>query len=79
MNRFLWQIILNAFVLTTRPAKTGANYKKIWNTQKDESPLRTITRGQAERLAERLADLPDVVVDWAMRYGNPRLPMSLTG
>jgi len=73
LNKLIWQPILHAFVLTTRPAKTGANYKKIWNTEKDESPLRTITRGQAERLAERLSDLPEVVVDWAMRYGNPSI------
>ncbi len=73
LNRFVWQPILHAFVLTTRPAKTGANYKTIWNTEKDESPLRTITRGQSDRLAQRLADLPDVVVDWAMRYGNPSI------
>ena len=37
----------------------------------NESPLRTYTRAQGEKLAEALADLPNVVVDWAMRYGNP--------
>ena len=71
LSRFIWQPILHAFVLTTRPQKSGANYAKIWNREKDESPLRTITRDQTERLAAILADRPDVTVDYAMRYGNP--------
>src|SRR5439155_10600762 len=58
-------------VLTTRPKKSGANYARIWNREKNESPLRTFTRSQAEKLTEALADLPNVVIDWAMRYGNP--------
>lgn len=71
VNKFIWQPILNAFVLTTRPQKSGANYDKIWNREKNESPLRTITRDQSDRLAAMLADVPEVMVDWAMRYGTP--------
>ncbi|RJG44037.1 ferrochelatase [Mesorhizobium sp. DCY119] len=67
----IWYPILYGLVLTTRPKKSGANYKKIWNTERNESPLRTYTRAQSERLSEALTDLPTVVVDWAMRYGNP--------
>lgn len=67
----LWYPILYGIVLTRRPQKSGANYKTIWNRERDESPLRTITRAQSEKLSERLADLPQVVVAWAMRYGNP--------
>ena len=73
LNKFIWQPILKAVVLTTRPQKSGANYRKIWNTAKDESPLRTITRDQSEKLADALSDLPHVVVDWAMRYGTPSI------
>lgn len=73
LNKFIWQPILKAVVLTTRPQKSGANYRKIWNTAKDESPLRTITRDQAEKLAAALSDTPNVVVDWAMRYGTPSI------
>src|SRR5262245_6094212 len=47
LSKFIWYPILYAFVLTTRPQKSGANYRRIWNTEKDESPLRTYTRGQA--------------------------------
>ncbi|MDX8477674.1 ferrochelatase [Mesorhizobium sp. VK24D] len=71
LNKAIWYPILYGLVLTTRPKRSGANYARIWNTERNESPLRTFTRSQAEKLAGALADLPDVVVDWAMRYGNP--------
>jgi len=71
LNKAIWYPILYGLVLTTRPQKSGKNYEKIWNRQKNESPLRTITRAQGEALAEIFKDEPNVVVDWAMRYGNP--------
>jgi ferrochelatase len=71
LPRAIWYPILYGIVLTTRPKKSGANYARIWNRERNESPLRTFTRGQAEKLAMSLADLPDVVVEWGMRYGNP--------
>ncbi|WP_406872499.1 ferrochelatase [Aminobacter sp. P9b] len=71
MPKVLWYPILYGIVLNTRPKKSGENYKKIWNTERDESPLRTYTRAQAEKLSEALRDLPHVVVDWGMRYGSP--------
>ena len=71
LNRAIWYPILYGLVLTRRPKTSGANYARIWNREKNESPLRTYTRAQGEKLAEALRDLPDVVVDWAMRYGNP--------
>jgi protoporphyrin/coproporphyrin ferrochelatase len=71
LNKAIWYPILYGQVLTTRPKKSGANYARIWNRQRDESPLRTYTRAQSEKLSEALRDLPGVSVDWAMRYGNP--------
>ena len=71
LPKILWYPILYGIVLVTRPSKSGANYRKIWNVEKDESPLRTYTRGQAERLTDIFADEPKVLVDWAMRYGSP--------
>ncbi|MDX8438632.1 ferrochelatase [Mesorhizobium australafricanum] len=71
LNKAIWYPILYGLVLTTRPKKSGANYARIWNREMNESPLRTFTRAQGQKLAAALADLPDVVVDWAMRYGNP--------
>jgi len=73
VSRPLWWFILNGIILQTRPRKSSHAYEKIWNHALDESPLKTITRGQAEKLTARLKDLPEVVVDWGMRYGSPAM------
>jgi ferrochelatase len=70
---FLWKLALNGIILNTRPARKARDYQKIWNTEKNESPLKTITRAQSEKLSEAIADHDHVVVDWAMRYGNPSI------
>lgn len=69
-NKLLWWPILNLVILSFRPQKSGHAYAQIWDREKDESPLRVITRDQAESLAQRLRG-EDIVVDFAMRYGNP--------
>lgn len=69
VNRVLWWLILNLVILTFRPKRSGHAYEQIWNKELDESPLKTITRGQAEKLQAAMGDA--VVVDWAMRYGLP--------
>ncbi len=69
----IWYPILHGIVLNTRPKKSGAAYESIWNRELNESPLRTFTRSQGNKLAAALADLRDVDVDWAMRYGNPSI------
>ena len=76
--RVIWWPVLNLIILSLRPQKKGKDYEAIWNTERDEGPLKTITRAQAERLAERIvqpfADAgARVVVDWAMRYGDPSI------
>lgn len=68
-----WKLALNGIILRTRPARKARDYLKIWNTEKNESPLKTITRAQSEKLATAIADHGHVVVDWAMRYGNPSI------
>ncbi len=68
----VWKLILNGIILRVRPSRKARDYEKIWNKERDESPLKTITRAQAEKLSASIAD-PHVVVDWAMRYGNPSL------
>ena len=70
---FFWYPILFGIVLNTRPAKVGQAYETIWNKDLNESYLRTYTRNQAERMAKSFADLPNVRVDWAMRYGQPSI------
>ena len=72
LPQLLWQLILQGPILTFRPKKSAAAYREIWNNELDESPLRTITREQTERLQERFGD--SVRVEFAMRYGNPSIP-----
>ncbi len=69
VNRVLWWMILNVIILSFRPTRSGHAYEQIWNKELNESPLKTITRGQTEKLQAALGD--GVVVDWAMRYGLP--------
>jgi protoporphyrin/coproporphyrin ferrochelatase len=77
-NRVKWWLILNLIVLTVRPRRKGRDYDKIWNRERDESPLKTITRAQAGKLAASLAaPHPQITVEWAMRYGNPSIPSRL--
>ena len=75
--RIIWWPLLNGIILNTRPKKSGALYASIWNNEKDESPLRTFTRSQAEQLGERLSGHDNLVVDWGMRYGNPSIESRL--
>jgi protoporphyrin/coproporphyrin ferrochelatase len=69
----VWQLILNGIILRRRPRAKARDYQKIWNVEKNESPLKTITRAQAEKLARAIADHDHVEVGWAMRYGNPSI------
>ena len=72
-NPIKWWLVLNLIILTVRPGRKGRDYDKIWNRERNESMLKTITRSQSDKLAETYADNPRVLVDWAMRYGNPSL------
>ena len=71
--KIAWYPILFGIVLNTRPGKVGKAYETIWNKERNESFLRTYTRSQAELMATALADYCEVVVDWAMRYGQPSI------
>ena len=74
----LWAIALNGIILRIRPRRKARDYAKIWNHDKNESPLKTITRSQAEKLSSTLEPLgPQLLVDWAMRYGNPSIASRL--
>ncbi len=51
-----WQPILQGIILTIRPSKSGANYRKIWNHETDESPLLTITRAQTRAIEKAMTE-----------------------
>src|SRR5438067_4332494 len=67
-NRLKWWLALNLIILTVRPSRKGRDYDKIWNRERDESPLKTTTRAQAEKLGATLSSVDArITVDWAMR------------
>jgi ferrochelatase len=79
VNPLKWWFILNGPVLTKRPFSSGEAYRAIWDDERNESPLRTTTRHQSEKLGEILHGEGRVQVDWAMRYGNPSIAARLEG
>ncbi len=68
-----WQPILRGIILNTSPKKSAAAYREVWTDK--GSPLAAITADQAEGLQARLGDA--VMVEWAMRYGEPSIPRQL--
>src|SRR5215475_7460993 len=76
-NRIKWWLVLNLIILSVRPQRRGRDYDTIWNRELNESPLKTITRAQAEKLGAIPEFAGHVAVDWAMRYGNPSIASRL--
>ena len=76
VNPFIWQIILNLFILTFSTSKTAHAYKKIWRKESNESPLLFFTRSQAVKLKNKIGN-EKIIVDFAMRYGNPSIKTRL--
>ncbi len=75
--RPVWWLILNGIILNTRPAKSAAKYAAVW--MKEGSPLRVHTEKQAALLRDSLKQrtAAPLVVEFAMRYGNPSIPSVL--
>ncbi len=73
-NSLLWKLMLHGVILPLRSRWRARDYQKIWNRENNESPFKTITRSQAEKLAGTLQPLGNhVMVDWAMRYAGPSI------
>lgn len=67
--QLVWQPILRGIVLTTRPKKSAHAYRQVWTDE--GSPLAAITARQAKALQGAFGD--EVIVDHAMRYGEPAI------
>jgi ferrochelatase len=69
--RFVWWFILNGVILNIRPARSAASYRTVWTER--GSPLMFHTQDQANALRETLQQQygDSVIVDFAMRYGEP--------
>ena len=72
VHPIIWQIIFNLFILTFRPSKTAKAYKEIWMKNENMSPLLYYTKKQSEKISQ-LLQKENVVLDFAMRYGNPSI------
>ena len=72
VNPLIWQLVLNLFILTFRPAKTAKAYKEIWMKKENLSPLLYYTKKQSEKISATMLK-ENVIVDFAMRYGNPSI------
>lgn len=72
-SRWLWWPLLHGIILTFRPGRKGKEYDAIWNRERNEGPLKTVTRSQAAKLSLALGQEEQVTVDWAMRYGKPAI------
>jgi ferrochelatase len=70
----IWQPILRGIILNTRPKKSAHAYRQVWTDQ--GSPLAFNTRDTATALKARFGE--HVIVDWAMRYGNPSIRVRLS-
>ncbi len=74
--RLVWLPILHGIILRVRPAKSAAKYASIWT--KEGSPLRVWTQKQTALLQGFLGEQGhQVVVEHAMRYGQPSIASQL--
>lgn len=75
---WFWQPLLQGIIMSTRPFRSGAAYRKIWNNELNESPLKTYTRSQCDKIAAQFSEsYPDIHFEWGMRYGNPSTKLGI--
>ncbi|MDI6620429.1 MULTISPECIES: ferrochelatase [Acinetobacter] len=71
--KFIWWVILHAFVLPFRPKRVAQAYASVWST---DSPMREIVLKQIQLIKQRLLDENhqfDLTVVPAMTYGQPSI------
>ena len=76
--RVVWWVILNFFILPKRSKDAAARYASVWT--REGSPLRFHTEKQAKLVRGYLGERArgDIVVDYAMRYGEPSIEAQLS-
>ena len=79
VNPILWKLILHLFILPFRPFTSGKKYQQIWMNDVDESPLKYYTKSQAKKLQALVnKNYSNLIVDYAMRYGNPSIEFKIS-
>lgn len=82
-SRWIWCPILHGIILRVRPSRSAKKYADVWHLPENlpdggkgqEAPLVRITRDQVEGLQKAFGD--KVIVETAMRYGNPSIGFAL--
>lgn len=67
--QLVWQPILRGIILRSRPKKSAHAYSQVWTDE--GSPLAAITARQSKALRGAFGE--EVIVDHAMRYGEPAI------
>ena len=77
--RWLWLLILNGFILNTRPKKSAKAYQRVWKTHGDGSPLLDISIKQKNAIEIELNRRApgQFVIALGMRYGRPSIDSAL--
>lgn len=75
LHRAIWLPLLHGLILRTRPQRSAVLYQHIWRAD-GLSPLLYYTQRQQQAVALDLQSA-DIMVQFAMRYGNPSLPTTL--
>ncbi|MBP9803999.1 MAG: ferrochelatase [Candidatus Accumulibacter sp.] len=74
--RAVWWLILNGIILNVRPRRSAEKYASVWTAE--GSPLKVHVERQSRLLRGFLGQAGHrVVVDYAMRYGQPSIPVTL--
>lgn len=71
--RVIWMLILHGIVLRFRPKKSAKLYQSVWTEQ--GAPLIVISQAQQQKVEAHIKQQfgEDVIVDIAMRYGEPSI------
>ena len=77
LPRLLWWLILNGIILNLRPRRSAQKYAAVWTDE--GSPLKVHVERQTKLLRGYLGQRGhQVLVAYAMRYGEPSIPATLS-
>ncbi|MGS2717331.1 ferrochelatase [Eionea flava] len=75
--RIIWRLVLHGIILRIRPRRSAAAYQTVWTDE--GSPLMTHTQNQCQALTQQLKKKygDDMIVAFAMRYGEPSVSKTI--
>lgn len=78
-NKLWWKMILNLFILNTRPDKSAKAYKEVWGKYGKGSPLIDICNAQLSAIKTNIQQefTQKIEFEIGMGYGNPSISSAL--